>query len=95
MTGGPALFKNALFALYPLLKVEGLQLFASIIKMEAFLSFLGFSLNSKIGLGQILSEGLMDMMQGYYGNFLYASLSLFGLLLSLNFFFLFEEEDSL
>ena len=71
-------------ALSPILKVEALSLFATVIKMEAFLSFLGFGLSSKIGLGQMLAEGMMDMVSGYYGNFVFSSLALFLLLLSLN-----------
>ncbi|MEJ2533961.1 MAG: ABC transporter permease [Gammaproteobacteria bacterium] len=67
-----------------ILTVQGALTFVAAIKTEVILSFLGLGVQDGVSWGLMLAESTQDVLAGHFGNFLSASLLLFGLLLGFN-----------
>ncbi|RFF28179.1 MULTISPECIES: ABC transporter permease [unclassified Wenzhouxiangella] len=78
------LLRHIMPNLAPLLLVQSSLVFVAAVKAEVVLSFLGIGLQDSISWGIMIAEASQEILAGHYGNFLAASLALFGLVLSIN-----------
>lgn len=78
------LLRHIMPNLAPLLLVQSSLVFVAAVKAEVVLSFLGIGLQNSISWGIMIAEASQEILAGHYGNFLAASLALFGLVLSIN-----------
>lgn len=78
------LLRHILPNLASLLLVQCSLVFVAAVKAEVVLSFLGIGLQNSISWGIMIAEASQEILAGHYGNFLAASLALFGLVLSIN-----------
>ena len=65
-----------------ILLVQTTLVFIAAIKVEVVLSFLGIGTQDSISWGVMIAEGSQDILAGQYGNFVVASLFLFGLVMA-------------
>lgn len=66
------------------LLVQATLVFMAAIKLEVVLSFLGIGVQDSISWGVMIAEGAQDILAGQYGNFVVASVFLFGLVMAFN-----------
>lgn len=78
------LWRHVLPNTLPVLLVQATLTFVAAIKTEVILSFLGIGMEDGVSWGIMLAESTQDVLAGHFGNFLAASLMLFGLLLAFN-----------
>lgn len=69
-----------------ILLVQATLVFIAAIKVEVVLSFLGIGTQDSISWGVMIAEGAQDILAGQYGNFVVASLFLFGLVMAFSLF---------
>lgn len=69
-----------------LLLIQSTLIFVSAIKTEVILSFLGIGIQNGISWGLMISEAKNDILAGYYGNLITASIFLFLLVMAFNLF---------
>jgi len=67
-----------------ILLVQASIAFVSAIKAEVILSFLGIGIRDGMSWGLMIEESTMEVLAGFYNNFLAASLLMFGLVMAFN-----------
>lgn len=78
------LFRHVLPNTGHILLVQGTIAFVAAIKAEVILSFLGLGVREGISWGRMIDEAATDVMHGHLGNFLAASILMFGLVLAVS-----------
>jgi peptide/nickel transport system permease protein len=67
-----------------LLLVQATIAFVAAIKSEVILSFIGLGMKDGVSWGSMIAESTGDIAAGHYGNFVAASVLMFGLVLAFN-----------
>ena len=69
-----------------ILLVQSTITFVAAIKSEVILSFLGLGVKDGMSWGLMISESTLEVLAGFFNNFLAASLLMFGLVMAFNMF---------
>jgi ABC-type dipeptide/oligopeptide/nickel transport system permease subunit len=83
---GLIIFRHVLPNTFHILLVQATIIFVAAIKSEVILSFLGLGVQDGVSWGLMISESTLEVMAGYFNNFIWASVFLFGLVMAFNMF---------
>ena len=61
-------------------------MFVAAIKSEVILSFLGLGVQDGVSWGLMISESTLEVLAGFFNNFIWASVFLFVLVMAFNMF---------
>jgi ABC-type dipeptide/oligopeptide/nickel transport system permease subunit len=78
-------FRHVLPNTLHILLVQSTITFVAAIKAEVILSFLGLGVKDGMSWGLMIAESTIEVLAGFFGNFLAASLLMFGLVMAFNF----------
>ncbi|MCU0975140.1 MAG: ABC transporter permease [Steroidobacteraceae bacterium] len=78
-------FRHILPNTLHILLVQSTITFVAAIKSEVILSFLGLGVKDGMSWGLMIAESTIEVLAGFFGNFLAASLLMFGLVMAFNF----------
>lgn len=78
-------FRHVLPNTLHILLVQSTITFVAAIKSEVILSFLGLGVKDGMSWGLMIAESGVEVLAGFFGNFLAASLLMFGLVMAFNF----------
>ena len=78
-------FRHVLPNTLHILLVQSTITFVAAIKSEVILSFLGLGVKDGMSWGLMIAESTVEVLAGFFGNFLAASLLMFGLVMAFNF----------
>ncbi len=78
-------FRHILPNTLHILLVQSTITFVAAIKAEVILSFLGLGVKDGMSWGLMIAESTIEVLAGFFGNFLAASLLMFGLVMAFNF----------
>ena len=79
-------FRHILPNTLHILLVQATIVFVAAIKSEVILSFLGLGVQDGVSWGLMISESTIEVLAGFFNNFLAASALLFGLVMAFNLF---------
>jgi peptide/nickel transport system permease protein len=80
------IFRHILPNTFHILLVQATIVFVAAIKSEVILSFLGLGVQDGVSWGLMISESTLEVLAGYFNNFIWASVLLFGLVMAFNMF---------
>lgn len=80
------IFRHVLPNTFHILLVQATISFVAAIKSEVILSFLGLGVKDGMSWGLMIAESTLEVLAGFFNNFLAASLLLFGLVMAFNMF---------
>jgi ABC-type dipeptide/oligopeptide/nickel transport system permease subunit len=80
------IFRHILPNTFHILLVQATIVFVAAIKSEVILSFLGLGVQDGVSWGLMISESTQEVLAGFFNNFLWASVFLFGLVMAFNMF---------
>jgi len=80
------IFRHILPNTFHILLVQATIVFVAAIKSEVILSFLGLGIQDGVSWGLMISESTLEVLAGFFNNFIAASLLLFGLVMAFNTF---------
>jgi len=80
------IFRHILPNTFHILLVQGTITFVAAIKSEVILSFLGLGVKDGMSWGLMIAESTLEVMAGFFNNFLSASVFLFVLVMAFNMF---------
>lgn len=80
------IFRHILPNTFHILLVQATLSFVAAIKSEVILSFLGLGVKDGMSWGLMISESTFEVLAGFYNNFIFASLLMFGLVMAFNLF---------
>ena len=78
-------FRHVLPNTLHILLVQSTITFVAAIKSEVILSFLGLGVKDGMSWGLMIAESTIEVLAGFFNNFLAASLLMFGLVMAFNF----------
>ncbi len=78
-------FRHVLPNTLHILLVQSTITFVAAIKSEVILSFLGLGVKDGMSWGLMIAESGVEVLAGFFGNFLAASVLMFGLVMAFNF----------
>lgn len=80
------IFRHILPNTLHILLVQSTITFVAAIKSEVILSFLGLGVKDGMSWGLMISESTLEVLAGFFNNFLAASVLMFGLVMAFNMF---------
>ena len=80
------IFRHILPNTFHILLVQATITFVAAIKSEVILSFLGLGVQDGMSWGLMIAESTIEVLAGYFNNFIAASVLLFGLVMAFNMF---------
>lgn len=80
------IFRHILPNTFHILLVQATISFVAAIKSEVILSFLGLGVKDGMSWGLMIAESTLEVLAGFFNNFLAASLLMFGLVMAFNMF---------
>jgi len=80
------IFRHILPNTMHILLVQSTITFVAAIKSEVILSFLGIGVQDGMSWGLMISESTLEVLAGFFNNFIAASLLMFGLVMAFNMF---------
>ena len=80
------LFRHILPNTFHILLVQATIVFVAAIKSEVILSFLGLGVKDSVSWGLMIAESTQEVSSGHFGNFIWASVFMFGLVMAFNMF---------
>ena len=80
------IFRHILPNTFHILLVQATIVFVAAIKSEVILSFLGLGIQDGVSWGLMISESTLEVLAGFFNNFIAASVLLFGLVMAFNTF---------
>lgn len=80
------IFRHILPNTLHILLVQATITFVAAIKSEVILSFLGLGVKDGMSWGLMISESTLEVLAGFFNNFLAASVLMFGLVMAFNMF---------
>lgn len=80
------IFRHILPNTLHILLVQSTITFVAAIKAEVILSFLGLGVKDGMSWGLMISESTLEVLAGFFNNFLAASVLMFGLVMAFNMF---------
>ncbi|WP_405231373.1 ABC transporter permease [Lentisalinibacter salinarum] len=80
------IFRHIVPNTFHILLVQATIVFVAAIKSEVILSFLGLGVQDGVSWGLMISESTLEVLAGYFNNFVWASVFLFGLVMAFNMF---------
>ncbi len=80
------IFRHILPNTFHILLVQATIVFVAAIKSEVILSFLGLGVQDGVSWGLMISESTLEVLAGFFNNFIWASVFLFGLVMAFNMF---------
>jgi len=80
------IFRHILPNTFHILLVQATIVFVAAIKSEVILSFLGLGVQDGVSWGLMIAESTQEVLAGFFNNFIWASVFLFGLVMAFNMF---------
>ena len=80
------IFRHILPNTFHILLVQATITFVAAIKSEVILSFLGIGIQDGMSWGLMIAESTIEVLAGFFNNFIAASLLMFGLVMAFNMF---------
>ncbi|UCC14201.1 MAG: ABC transporter permease [Gammaproteobacteria bacterium] len=80
------IFRHILPNTFHILLVQATIVFVAAIKSEVILSFLGLGVQDGVSWGLMIAESTQEVLAGFFNNFVWASVFLFGLVMAFNMF---------
>jgi len=80
------IFRHILPNTFHILLVQSTITFVAAIKSEVILSFLGIGVQDGMSWGLMISESTLEVLAGFFNNFIAASVFMFGLVMAFNMF---------
>jgi peptide/nickel transport system permease protein len=80
------IFRHIVPNTFHILLVQATIVFVAAIKSEVILSFLGLGVQDGVSWGLMISESTMEVLAGFFNNFIWASVFLFVLVMAFNMF---------
>lgn len=80
------IFRHIVPNTFHILLVQATIVFVAAIKSEVILSFLGLGVQDGVSWGLMISESTVEVLAGFFNNFVWASLFLFVLVMAFNMF---------
>jgi ABC-type dipeptide/oligopeptide/nickel transport system permease subunit len=80
------IYRHILPNTFHILLVQATIVFVAAIKSEVILSFLGLGVQDGVSWGLMIAESTQEVLAGFFNNFVWASVFLFGLVMAFNMF---------
>ena len=80
------IYRHILPNTFHILLVQATIVFVAAIKSEVILSFLGLGVQDGVSWGLMIDESTQEVLAGFFNNFVWASVFLFGLVMAFNMF---------
>jgi ABC-type dipeptide/oligopeptide/nickel transport system permease subunit len=80
------IYRHILPNTFHILLVQATIVFVAAIKSEVILSFLGLGVQDGVSWGLMIAESTQEVLAGFFNNFIWASVFLFGLVMAFNMF---------
>lgn len=80
------IFRHIVPNTFHILLVQATIVFVAAIKSEVILSFLGLGVQDGVSWGLMISESTLEVLAGFFNNFIWASVFLFVLVMAFNMF---------